>query len=70
MIKYLDLREKSYLDRRSDREKNLFDIDSWKKNPPPVNSPIKPVSPLTFCTFGASPFILANAPILPIVPAI
>ena len=33
MIKYLDLREKSYLDRRSDREKNLFDIDSWKKNP-------------------------------------
>ena len=33
MIKYLDLREKSYLDRRSDHEKTLFDIDSWKKNP-------------------------------------
>ena len=33
MIKYLDLREKNYLDRRSDHEKTLFDIDSWKKNP-------------------------------------
>ena len=33
MIKYLDLRDESYLDRRADHQKNLFDIDSWKKNP-------------------------------------
>ena len=33
MIEYLDLRQKSYDDRRSDHEKTLFDIDTWKKNP-------------------------------------
>ena len=33
MIKYLDLRKKNYVDRRSNREKIQFDIDSWKKSP-------------------------------------
>ena len=30
MVKYLDLRKKSYLDRRSDHVKNLYDIDNWR----------------------------------------
>ena len=33
MIRYSDLRQKSYLDRRGEHQTSLFDIDTWKKNP-------------------------------------
>ena len=33
MIRYSDLRQKSYLDRRGERQTSIFDIDTWKKNP-------------------------------------
>ena len=33
MIKYLELRKKNYLDRKTGHQKSIFDIDTWKENP-------------------------------------